>query len=67
MSAPENTGIGRVYFEFIQIGGHVRVSAIHEKTGIETMAIAPTKATQQHMRQLALGKLKRKLEQLSNQ
>lgn len=67
MSGRESTNIGKVYFEFIKIGGHVRVSAIHEDTGIETMAIAPIQATQQHMKQLALGKLKRKLEQLSKQ
>ncbi|MGJ8528803.1 DUF6898 family protein [Maritalea sp.] len=55
------TPVGTVYFEFIQMGGQVRIAAIHEETGTEVMAIAPIQATEQHMRQLALGKLRRKL------
>ncbi|WP_299347377.1 serine hydroxymethyltransferase [uncultured Maritalea sp.] len=67
MNERESSAIGTVYFEFAQIGGQVRINAIHEATGVEVMAIAPIQATQNHMRQLALGKLKRKLEQLSKQ
>lgn len=67
MNEREISDIGTVYFEFVRLGGHMRIVAIHEKTGVEAMAIAPIQATQSHMRQLALGKLKRKLEQLSKQ
>ncbi|MFT6659622.1 DUF6898 family protein [Maritalea sp.] len=67
MNERETSPIGTVYFEFVQLGGHVRVTAIHEETGIEVMAIAPIQATQNHLRQLAMGKLKRKLEQQSKQ
>jgi len=67
MNERESTQIGTVYFEFVQMGGQVRICAIHEATGIESIAIAPIQATQQHMRQLALGKLKRKLEQQNKQ
>lgn len=48
------------------MGGQVRIAAIHEETGIEVMAIAPIQATQQHMRQLALGKLRRKLAEANS-
>ncbi len=66
MKEREVSPIGTVYFEFVKFGGQVRVSAIHEETGIEVMAITPVQATQQHMRQLALGKLRRKLMQANS-
>ena len=66
MSGRVPTHLGNVYFEFVQVGGHVRVCAIHEETRIEAMAIAPIQATQQQMQQLALGKLKRLVEKHQN-
>lgn len=62
MSDQVSTQLGNVYFEFVQIGGQVRVCAIHEETRTEAMVIAPVQATQHHMQQLALGKLRRMLE-----
>ena len=62
MSGRVPTQLGTVYFEFVQLGGQVRVCAIHEETRTEAMAIAPIQATQQQMQQLALGKLKRLLD-----
>jgi hypothetical protein len=52
-----------VYFEFTQIGGQMRVAAIDEKTGTEVIVIAPVTATQVQMQNVALAKLKRRLEQ----
>lgn len=54
---------GQVYFEFTQLGQQVRVAAIDGATGIEVIVIAPLTATQVQMQNLALAKLKRRLEQ----
>jgi translation initiation factor 1 (eIF-1/SUI1) len=51
-----------VFFEFKQIGAQVRVAAIDARTGIEVIIIAPVTATQIQMQNLALAKLKRRLE-----
>ena len=53
---------GEVYFEFKQFGPQVRVAAIDAATGIEVVVIAPVSATQVQMQNLALAKLKRRLE-----
>ena len=55
-------GPGDVYFEFKQVGGQMRVAAIDAKTGIEVIVIAPLTASQIQMQNLALAKLKRRLE-----
>jgi hypothetical protein len=52
-----------VFFEFTRIGGQMRVAAIDERTGIEVVVIAPVTATQIQMQNLAMAKLKRRLEQ----
>lgn len=54
---------GDVFFEFTQLGGQMRVAAIDSKSGIEVIVIAPLTATQIQMQNLALAKLKRRLEQ----
>jgi translation initiation factor 1 (eIF-1/SUI1) len=54
---------GEVYFEFTQLGGQVRIAAIDAKTGTEVVVIAPLTATQVQMQNLALAKLKRRMEQ----
>jgi hypothetical protein len=41
----------------------MRVAAIDGKTGIEVIVIAPVTATQVQMQNIALAKLKRRLEQ----
>ena len=58
-----NAGRADVYFEFTQIGGQMRVAAIDGKTGTEVIVIAPVTASQIQMQNLALAKLKRRLEQ----
>jgi hypothetical protein len=57
------SGPGEVFFEFTQLGGQMRVAAIDGKTGIEVIVIAPVTATQIQMQNIALAKLRRRLEQ----
>jgi hypothetical protein len=57
------SGPGEVFFEFTQLGGQMRVAAIDAATGTEVIVIAPVTATQIQMQNLALAKLKRRLEQ----
>lgn len=54
---------GEVYFEFTQVGQMMRVAAIDADTGIEVVVIAPVAATRLQMQNLALAKLRRRLEQ----
>jgi hypothetical protein len=56
------SGKGEVYFEFTQIGGQMRVVAIDAGTGTEVVIVAPLTATQIQMQNIALAKLKRRLE-----
>ena len=55
--------VGDIIFEFTQIGAQMRVAAIHAKSGTEVILIAPLTATRQQMQQLALAKLRRRMEQ----
>lgn len=55
-------GDSPVYFEFTQVGGQMRVAAIDSKTGTEVIVITPVTASQIQMQNLALAKLKRRLE-----
>ena len=57
------SGPGEVFFEFTRLGGQMRVAAIDAKTGTEVIVIAPVTATQVQMQNLALAKLKRRMEQ----
>jgi hypothetical protein len=61
------SGPGDVYFEFMQIGGQMRVAAIDAATGIEVIVITPVTASQIQMQNLALAKLKRRLSQNAGQ
>jgi hypothetical protein len=62
-SGPSSSGHGEVFFEFTRLGGQMRVAAIDSKTGIEVIVITPVTASQIQMQNLALAKLKRRLEQ----
>ena len=62
-SGPGTSSGAEVFFEFTQLGGQMRVAAIDAKTGIEVIVIAPVTATQVQMQNIALAKLKRRLEQ----
>ena len=52
-----------VLFEFVQMGQVMRVAAIDEVTGTEVFVITPVNATRSQMQQVALAKLRRKLEE----
>ena len=51
-----------VYFEFTAIGNTVKVTAIDSLTGIEVSAMGPVSASQADLQQLALQKLKARLQ-----
>jgi hypothetical protein len=51
-----------VYFEFTIIGQTVKVTAIDSVTGIEVAAMGPARALQADLEQLALAKLKARLQ-----
>lgn len=56
---------GEVYFEFVAIGGSMKVSAIDGTTGIEVSIIGPAGAARHDLQALALRKLKRRIETLA--
>jgi hypothetical protein len=58
----DSAGRAEVYFEFTQIGGQVRVAAIDADSGTEVIVIAPVTASQIQMQNLALAKLRRRLD-----
>lgn len=53
---------GEVFFEFTQLGQQMRVAAIDAATGIEVVIIAPHTASRLQMQNIALAKLRRKLD-----
>jgi hypothetical protein len=50
-----------VYFEFIAIGSNVKVTAIDSLTGTEVVIMGPTSASKADLQQLALQKLRARL------
>ena len=55
---------GKVYFEFHQIGRAVKVTAVDAETGVKVVIMGPTSASQNDLQNLAMRKLKVRLEQL---
>ncbi|UXN73144.1 hypothetical protein N8D56_19490 [Devosia sp. A8/3-2] len=53
---------GEVLFEFVQLGQQMRVAAIDSISGTEVVVITPVSATRHQMQQLALAKLRWKLQ-----
>jgi hypothetical protein len=53
---------GEVYFEFVSIGGSVKVNAIDPVTGVEASIVAPVNTVQSDLERLALAKLRRMVE-----
>ena len=51
-----------ILFEFTQVGQQMRVAAIDVATQTEVVVIAPLRATQRQMQQLAEAKLRRRLQ-----
>ena len=54
---------GGVLFEFVQVGQIMRVTAMDEATGTEVFVVTSVKATQLQMKQIAMAKLRRKLDE----
>jgi len=55
-------GQGEVYFEFHQIGRAMKVSAVDAASGIEVVIMGPASATQNDLQNIALRKLKVRME-----
>ena len=51
-----------VYFEFVAIGRHVKVSAIDAATGTEVRVMGPATASQADLQRLAFKKLQARLK-----
>lgn len=58
---------GSIYLEFYPVGNQVKVAAIDSSTGVEVSVFGPASASQEDLKQLAIRKLQRRLEQLSQQ
>ncbi len=56
------SGQGEVYFEFHQVGRAMKVSAVDAATGIEVVVMGPASATQSDLQNIALRKLKARIE-----
>lgn len=54
---------GEVYFEFVQVGQQMRVAAIDAATGTEVIVITPVSASKYQMQQVALAKLRKRLNE----
>jgi hypothetical protein len=52
---------GEIYFEFVAVGRHVKVSAIDAATGTEVSVMGPATASQSDLQRLALQKLQARL------
>ncbi len=61
-ATPKTNSGGEVYFEFTTIGPQVRVAALDARTGVEVVIIAPKTAPQSQMQQIAMAKLKKRLQ-----
>ena len=55
-------GKGEVLFEYVRVGGQLRVSAMDAATGTEVVIVAPLSAPRSQVQQVAIAKLRRKLE-----
>ena len=51
-----------IYFEFVAIGRHVKVSAIDAATGTEVSVMGPATASRADLQRLALQKLLARLK-----
>jgi hypothetical protein len=51
-----------IYFEFVAIGRHVKVSAIDAASGTEVSVMGPATASQADLQRLALRKLQARLK-----
>jgi hypothetical protein len=61
MAENRDKGQGEVLFEYVRVGAQMRVSAIDAKTGTEVVIVAPANAPRHQIQQVAMAKLRRKL------
>lgn len=59
--APAVGASGEVLFEFVTRGGFVRCAAIDGATGVEVVVVGPTSASQEHLKLIAVRKLRLRL------
>ena len=59
---PDDRSPGEIYFEFVAIGRHMKVSAIDAATGTEVSVTGPATASRADLRRLALQKLQARLK-----
>ncbi|WP_316859619.1 DUF6898 family protein [uncultured Cohaesibacter sp.] len=57
---------GEIYIEFISIGQQVKAVAVDAATGVEVSVFGPSSVSQRDLQNLAVRKLKRRLEQLGH-
>ena len=57
--------MGEVFYEFVQVGQQMRVSAIDADTNVEVVVVAPVAATRHQMQAIALAKLRKRLAELA--
>jgi len=63
MTSGTADAVGRqVYFEFMPMGGSMRVTAIDSLTAIEVVILAPVATPRADLERLALRKLKNRLD-----
>ncbi|WP_321339418.1 DUF6898 family protein [uncultured Cohaesibacter sp.] len=55
---------GEIYIEFTAIGQQVKAVAVDATTGVEVSVFGPASVSKQDLQNLAIRKLKRRLEQL---
>ena len=53
---------GKIFLEFHVLGTSQKVSAIDEATGIEVSVTGPASASREHISNIAVQKLQRKIE-----
>jgi hypothetical protein len=61
-SKGQGPATGEILFEFTRIGAQQRVSAIDPATGTEVVIVAPVTAPRSQVQQIAMAKLRRKLD-----
>lgn len=65
MPKPQVTN-GEIYLEFQSVGQSQRLTAIDAATGLEATVIGPIAVSREHMTNLAVKKLKRRIEQVAS-
>lgn len=56
---------GEIYIEFFTIANQIKAVAVDANTGVEVTVFGPKSVTRNEIQTLAVRKLKRRLEQLS--